>query len=399
MIRKFFASAVAVLVVAGSGTAAMAHDGDAGHEHPQDCRGALLTTSGGGETDGMCIVYAHDGKTIRETEPVTDGTVIDAVLLPDAAPETVFSNPYEVSADMDIGDPALQKYRTFYDSQHFTLRESSTPKAELASDGTVQQGSTILAAIGGGEAAFSQVVGIIADIEADGQTLQIFFNDGALCQAHNWDLHDNYFGWYWGTEGGRSFRVDACLQFDVQLTVHYTDGTSTDVTFRVKDNHNGADSVLADPQSGPPQPADDATLIPAPVLTVMLAAERGWVSEDNGRTTFTVSLSRPLEAGETVKVPLTVGGSKRDWSIRLRPRDNGPGVQRTGTGKNTEVTFTEGGQTATFTLIGRPDDSDGRRKIRIGFGRGDRAPTATGVEGGIALANTHVRIQIRDAKN
>lgn len=399
MIRKFFASVVVVLVVAGSGTAVMAHDGDADHEHPQDCRGALLTTSGGGETDGWCIVYAHDGKTIRENEPVTGGTVVDAVLLPDAAPETVFSNSYEVSADMDIDDPDLQKYRTFYDSRHFTQRESSTPKAVLASDGTVQQGSTILAAIGGGEAAFDKVVSRIFDIEEDGQTLEVFFADGALCQAHNWDLHDKYFGWYWGTEGGRTSRASACLQFDVQLTVHYTDGTSTNVTFRVKDNHNGADSVLADPQPGPPQPADDATLIAAPELTVTLAAARGWVSENNGRTTFTVSLSRPLEAGETAKVPLTVGGSKRDWSIRLRPSDNGPGVRRTGTGKNTEVTFTEGGQTATFTLIGRPDDSDGRRKVRIGFGRGDRAPTATGVEGGITLANTHIRIQIRDAKN
>ncbi len=135
-----------------------------------------------------------------------------------------------------------------------------------------------------------------------------------------------------------------------------------------------------------------------PAVTVALAAERASVAEDNGEVKFTVTLSRALEAGETAVVPFTVTGGKahRDWSIRFRPGDNGPGVKRTDTGHNSAVTFTEGGRAATLVLIARPNHDLEERVIAIAFGTGERAPGATGLAGGITLVGGALSVTILD---
>ena len=133
-------------------------------------------------------------------------------------------------------------------------------------------------------------------------------------------------------------------------------------------------------------------------VTVALAAERASVAEDNGEVKFTVTMSRALEAGETAVVPLTVTGGKpnRHWNIRFRPKDNEPGVKRTAAGRDSVVTFTEGGRVATLVLIARPNHDTVERTIRIAFGTGERAPVATGVAGGIAPAGGALAVAIVD---
>ena len=136
----------------------------------------------------------------------------------------------------------------------------------------------------------------------------------------------------------------------------------------------------------------------APAVTVALAAERTSVAEDNGEVKFTVTLSRALGAGETAVVPFTVTGGKahRDWNIRFRSGDNGPGVKRTDTGHESAVTFTEGGLVATLVLIARPNHDTAERTIRIAFGTGERAPGATGVLGGITPVGGALSVAIVD---
>ena len=142
---------------------------------------------------------------------------------------------------------------------------------------------------------------------------------------------------------------------------------------------------------------------PAPVsatagLTVSLAAERNSIAEAKGETKFTIALSRALGAGETAVVPFTVTGGKprAHWNIRFRGADNGPGVRRTAVGVHSAVTFTEGGRTATLVLIAQPNDDRRKRTIGIAFGTGERAPSASGVEGGITPVGKAIAVAIVD---
>ena len=136
---------------------------------------------------------------------------------------------------------------------------------------------------------------------------------------------------------------------------------------------------------------------PAPV-TVSLSAEHSSIAESNGETKFTIALSRALEAGETATVPFTVTGAKpyKHWNIGFRPVDSGPGVARTATGRHSAVTFTQGGQTAVLVLSAVANDDDRDRTVRIAFGTDARAPSATGIAGGVTPAGKALAVAIVD---
>ena len=142
---------------------------------------------------------------------------------------------------------------------------------------------------------------------------------------------------------------------------------------------------------------DDAPVAPPPV-TVSLSAEHSSIAEADGETKFTIALSRALEAGETATVPFTVTGAKpyKHWNIGFRSGDSGPGVARTATGRHSAVTFTQGGQTAVLVLSAVANDDDRDRTVRIAFGTGDRAPSATGVAGGVTPAGKALAVTIVD---
>ena len=133
-------------------------------------------------------------------------------------------------------------------------------------------------------------------------------------------------------------------------------------------------------------------------LTVSLSAEHSSIAEADGETKFTIALSRALEAGETATVPFTVTGAKpyKHWNIGFRPGDSGPGVARTATGRHSAVTFTQGGQTAVLVLSAVANDDDRDRTVRIAFGTGARAPSATGVAGGVTPAGKAIAVAIVD---
>ncbi len=208
-------------------------------------------------------------------------------------------------------------------------------------------------------------------------------------------------------------------------TISIPDGASSGTTaFAVVDDDEGEPNETVVVELGSPLPAglaagatdhvtitiadnDEETVeevtaqaaeLGTPAVTVALAAERASVAEDNGEVKFTVTLSRALEAGETAVVPFTVTGGKahRDWSLRFRGADNGPGVKRTDTGHNSAVTFTEGGRAATLVLIARPNHDLEERVIAIAFGTGERAPGATGLAGGIAPVGGALSVAIVD---
>ncbi|WP_419838732.1 S8 family serine peptidase [Candidatus Poriferisodalis sp.] len=119
---------------------------------------------------------------------------------------------------------------------------------------------------------------------------------------------------------------------------------------------------------------------PAGVAITLSAADAS-VSENGGATDFEIALSRALRAGETVRVPITVTGTPgSDW---LLGDPGGPGVVRTGYGKTTAVEFTAGGRAAVMRFEAVDDDETFDRPITFSFGTGTRAPTHTGVAGGI----------------
>ena len=142
------------------------------------------------------------------------------------------------------------------------------------------------------------------------------------------------------------------------------------------------------------------TIVDSVELLVALSAEQETIDEANGRTRFTISLSRALAAGESATVPYTVtGGTAGDhWNIRFLKKASGAGVERMGSGKNGAVKFSEGGQRATLALIGRPDSDKADRPIAIAFGTGKRAPS-TNVAGGIMPVGDPLTVTIVDGDN
>ncbi len=132
-------------------------------------------------------------------------------------------------------------------------------------------------------------------------------------------------------------------------------------------------------------------------LTVSFAAEHTSIAEADGRTKFTITLSRPLEPGETVTVPFTISGGKpyRHWNAAFRPNLSDAGVTRTATGSNSAVEFSAGAQMATFTLMARPntDTRDRTITITIAIGAGINA---AGVTDGIGRGTKRIRVAIID---
>ena len=133
-------------------------------------------------------------------------------------------------------------------------------------------------------------------------------------------------------------------------------------------------------------------------LTVSLAAEQSSITENGGKTKFTISLSRPLDEGETVVVPYRVTGGKVNdhWNIWNTTPRGGP-VERIEVGAKGAVKFTAGGQTATLMLVGRADSETVDRTIIIAFDEGQRAPRSSNVDGGIQPVGDPLTVTIIDS--
>ncbi len=96
-----------------------------------------------------------------------------------------------------------------------------------------------------------------------------------------------------------------------------------------------------------------------PTIVSLARVGSGAVTE-GGKVEFTVTLGRALIAGETIDVPLSIGGTgvtTGDWSLALKSSATNTGVTLSDAGTTTpEVSFTNAGaQTATLELTATAD--------------------------------------------
>ncbi len=96
-----------------------------------------------------------------------------------------------------------------------------------------------------------------------------------------------------------------------------------------------------------------------PTIVSLARVGSGAVTE-GGKVEFTVTLGRALIAGETIDVPLSIGGTAvttGDWSLALKSSTTNTGVTLSDAGTTTpEVSFiNSGAQTATLELTATPD--------------------------------------------
>ena len=193
-----------------------------------------------------------------------------------------------------------------------------------------------------------------------------------------------------GTTGAQTFtfragRTSETYTVDTQSdTADEVDGTVT-VTVQAGtdytvDSGNDEASVAVND--------DDAT-------TVTLArADSGGITENAGTEDITVTLGRVLVAGESVTVPLAVTGATVSTHYTLGLKNNGG----TGVTLNTNnphstqdpaITLSgAGARTATLTLTAVANTDRINRTVAIAYGTSTRAPSSSGLSGGISASGT-----------
>ena len=127
-----------------------------------------------------------------------------------------------------------------------------------------------------------------------------------------------------------------------------------------------------------------------PTVVSLARVGSGAVTE-GGKVEFTVTLGRALIAGETIDVPLSIGGTSittGDWSLALKSSATNTGVTLRDAGTTTpEVRFTNAGaQTATLELTATADGTaENAETFEIALGANsafDDANLGTNVGGG-----------------
>ena len=133
---------------------------------------------------------------------------------------------------------------------------------------------------------------------------------------------------------------------------------------------------------------DDAT-------TVALArASSGGIAENGGKEDLTVTLGRALVAGESVTVPLAVSGATVTTHYTLALKGTG------GTGVSLDTAAPHnaqnpavkiegaGARTATLTLTAVANNDNDSRTVAIAYGTSARAPSSSGLSGGITTSGS-----------
>ena len=165
-------------------------------------------------------------------------------------------------------------------------------------------------------------------------------------------------------------RPDTTDEADGQVEVTLEDGDD----YTVHASNNAASVAVND---------DDPT-------TVTLArAGSGGIAEDGGAEDITITLGRELVAGESVTVPLEVSGATAATHYTIGLKGNGGAGVTIDTGNphsagNPAVILAgAGAQVATLTLTAVDTSDTDRRTVTIAFGTNNRAPSHTGLSGGI----------------
>ena len=363
----------------------------------------VTATLGTANATGGALAIPVRVRAAGTTATASDYTLADTISIPDGASSgtTAFAvvddseDEPDETVVVELGSP-LPAGLAAGDADHVTIAiaDNDNPVTlSVSANGAISEGNaalTVTATLGTANAA-GAALAIPVQVRAAGTTATagddytlagtISIPDGASSGTTAFAVVDD-------DEGEPDETV--VVELGSPLPAGIVAGATDHVTIAIADN-DAAQAVSVE------LTAERGELLTLAV-TVALAAERASVAEDNGEVKFTVTLSRALEAGETAVVPFTVTGGKahRDWNIRFRPGDNGPGVKRTDTGHNSAVTFTEGGRAATLVLIARPNHDLEERVIAIAFGTGERAPGTTGMMGGITPVGGALSVAIVD---
>ena len=129
--------------------------------------------------------------------------------------------------------------------------------------------------------------------------------------------------------------------------------------------------------------ADDDGALP---VDLSLSVDDTTVSEDDGQTVLSISLSRKLRAAETVRIPITISGGpiNESWNLDNAPY-MGRAVYRTAYGAESEVTIGTGGQVAKLVFSGRADADRVHTPITIAFEWSTRKVSTSSISEGVAL--------------
>ena len=140
---------------------------------------------------------------------------------------------------------------------------------------------------------------------------------------------------------------------------------------------------------------DDATAV------VLSRSGTGAIAEDGGVGEVRVRLGRSLVAGESATVPLEVTGATHGEHYRLTLASSGAGVSLdTSTPHSAQhpaVSFSgAGARSATLRIAAMANSDTTARTLSIDFGTGSRAPSATGMSGGVRAGGGAVEVPIAD---
>ncbi|MYI35120.1 MAG: hypothetical protein F4118_01645, partial [Acidimicrobiaceae bacterium] len=162
-------------------------------------------------------------------------------------------------------------------------------------------------------------------------------------------------------------------------------------------------SARASGGHGVAAPADRTlTIVDDEKTAVTLARSgSGFIAENGGTEDITVTLGRPLAAGESVSVPLAVTGATVATHYTLAKKGSAAGVTVSTSDlhsdQNPAVSLSGAGVSgATLTLTAKANTDTVERTASIAFGTGNRKPTQSGLSGGLSLAGSPVAVPIAD---
>ncbi len=139
------------------------------------------------------------------------------------------------------------------------------------------------------------------------------------------------------------------------------------------------------------------------VTPIVLSRSGGaaFIEEDGGSVEVSVSLGRELATGERVTVPLVVSGATVTTHYTLGLKAAATGVTLlTGTphsAQNPALVFAgSSASSATLTLTAVNNDDETERTVSIAYGASARAPSSTGLDGGLSTSGSSLVVPIAD---
>ena len=121
------------------------------------------------------------------------------------------------------------------------------------------------------------------------------------------------------------------------------------------------------------------------------------IDENGGRTAIEIQLGRELQNGETVTTPLTftlTEASDPKNGNYFATSYGGKAVSQSGDSRKLALVFSAGARTGNLYIVGAPNTLTDNVGIEVQYGTGARAPSSTGMDGGITYRQDQIAIAI-----